>query len=197
MQRSGGVRMNRQQRRAAERALKKRHLPVLPRDLVGKRGTIDCVIAMHNENSPQEQVACAKGCSWCCRGILPHAWPEEIDRIVPLVTDGHRERLIATAALDDDRYWRERTACAFLVDGACSIYDERPLMCRQWVSVDADACEQSYVRKTLGYAGDVMNDDVGVPIPAVMEVMKDTIIVNMGKGAERLDVAILRKLGVA
>jgi hypothetical protein len=58
--------------------------------------------------------------------------------------------LARVVALDEKTHGVEWTpakrpphACAFLVDGMCSIYDVRPLVCRAWNSADAEACRRA------------------------------------------------------
>jgi hypothetical protein len=39
---------------------------------------------------------------------------------------------------------RAGVPCPLLEDGACSVYEVRPLICRGWSSLDASACERHF-----------------------------------------------------
>jgi hypothetical protein len=104
-----------------------------------------------NPTSPAA-LACRQGCSFCCHrpvgtnaASVLHiaAWLRS--RLSPGELEEVRARV---AALDDKTHgstWtlhdRPPYACAFLVDGSCSVYEVRPLVCRAWNSASADACE--------------------------------------------------------
>ena len=100
-------------------------------------------------------VACARGCSWCCRGGLrvevtpPEAIalaeylrlrsaPEQL----PALLEGLSEAAHEAQTKSRRQLWRERKPCYFLdaETGACSVYEARPLGCRSLMSLDASAC---------------------------------------------------------
>ena len=101
--------------------------------------------------------ACARGCSWCCRGVKVEATvPEAIaiaesfrvgrtsDEVAALARDA-TERASALFELDAEARWARKTPCRFLdeASGACTIYAVRPLACRAHASFDAGACEEA------------------------------------------------------
>src|SRR5437763_362923 len=49
----------------------------------------------------------------------------------------------AIAAAGPVERWRQKIACSFLVDGACGVYEQRPLACRAYFSLDAGRCERA------------------------------------------------------
>lgn len=70
--------------------------------------------------------ACREGCARCC-GVRFGVFAVEAERIraaLVQLAPALRERVRAQA--DDPSH----TACALLVDDRCSVYDERPLICR-------------------------------------------------------------------
>ncbi|HWB79368.1 MAG TPA: YkgJ family cysteine cluster protein [Nannocystaceae bacterium] len=70
--------------------------------------------------------ACREGCARCC-GVRFGVFAVEADRIrgaLARLDATLRERVRVQA--DDPSH----TACALLVDDRCSVYDERPLICR-------------------------------------------------------------------
>ena len=105
-------------------------------------------------------VSCKAGCGACCRQIVPisdieaHAIAEVIERmpderrahVMERFADAER-RLAATKPLDEmidgingpDRYefavayFKYGVACPFLEDESCSIYPDRPLICREYL----------------------------------------------------------------
>lgn len=99
-------------------------------------------------------VACARGCSWCCRGPVVEVPPPEAILIAELLRVRHAHELPAladrlslaaarAAELSVSERWRLHVPCHFLDDatGACTIYEARPLACRSVSSLDASACQ--------------------------------------------------------
>jgi Fe-S-cluster containining protein len=136
-------------------------------------------IATEHARGEGKEVACRKGCTHCCRQLVPVA-PLEAKRLADVVEGMpkkrrtlvrerflraierlEREGLVdakapagrsalqsreasAAAAWDDvsRRYYELRLDCPFLEDDLCSIYDERPLACREYNAVtDPALCE--------------------------------------------------------
>lgn len=108
------------------------------------------------------KVTCSKGCGACCRQLVPitrteaHALRELIERLPEprrveirrrfaeaarrLDAAGWLDRLLSPRPLDGgvtDRfgldYFALGIACPFLEDEACSIYEERPISCREYL----------------------------------------------------------------
>lgn len=80
--------------------------------------------------------ACRKGCGWCCHQRVGAAAVEVLAMARAL-----RDRPEARAAL---AAWQAGQPCAFLKDGACSVYDVRPLKCRSLWHVDERHCMGKY-----------------------------------------------------
>jgi Fe-S-cluster containining protein len=115
-------------------------------------------------------ISCTKGCAACCRTLVPVAEVEarRLRDLVDSMPDGRRQavrerfqaarqRLAASGLLErldqldalwgDDLlaliadYFRLSIACPFLEDEACSIYEERPIACREhMVTSPAERC---------------------------------------------------------
>ena len=110
------------------------------------------------------RISCCKGCGACCSNLvaisevearriaevvneMPEARQSEIRARFAaararLVEAGLMERLQASADWTDAEYgkltgdyFRLRVACPFLEEGACSIYGERPVTCREFLVV--------------------------------------------------------------
>lgn len=81
------------------------------------------------------QAACKRGCGWCCHQRVGAAAIEVLAMARALATRPE-------AALLEG--WTPGKPCAFLQDGACAIYDIRPLKCRSLWHVDVRACMGKY-----------------------------------------------------
>jgi Fe-S-cluster containining protein len=93
------------------------------------------------------QLSCKKGCSNCCK-IRVDVAEVEADMLVayaeengmPIDTDYLKSQLV----LQDpgDYRGKENAACVFLKDGICSVYEVRPLACRNYAVIsDPSLCD--------------------------------------------------------
>ncbi|HMK50431.1 MAG TPA: YkgJ family cysteine cluster protein [Thermodesulfovibrionales bacterium] len=113
--------------------------------------------ALSLELKKGRKLACAKGCSSCCKThqTIP-VYPLELVGLSWYVTEKlqgpARERLKKQL-----RDYRELDACPFLIEGACSVHAMRPAACRQF-NVFGSPCAEGedpyYTRR----------EDVMVPI---------------------------------
>ena len=97
-------------------------------------------------------IACRSGCSFCCTNWVAATAPEVI--YVLKAIHGDRIQKVRASAVDmaettSGKTPEERrvmiTPCPLLESGTCSIYDNRPLVCRTAVSNDVSVCERVYV----------------------------------------------------
>lgn len=101
------------------------------------------------------EIACRSGCSWCCHFDVD-VTPAEAAAIAGVIRTWHpRDRRARIEALKQaqaaregmdgpmDRYFA-RIPCALLVDGKCSVYAVRPLLCRGYLSSDKDECQRGF-----------------------------------------------------
>lgn len=95
--------------------------------------------------------ACKKGCGWCCHQRVGAA-AIEVLAIARALADRPEAALIAG--------WKPGTPCAFLKDGACAIYDIRPLKCRSLWHLDVRHCMGKYAGlPVMGTASDAFQTD--------------------------------------
>jgi hypothetical protein len=163
--------------------------------------TIDEITA----NAPR--LGCKSGCAWCCHQSVEVTIPEAILIAGELgdPADPRRQSMLDSA----DRFrgrslierYRARSPCALLVDNRCSVYANRPLMCRGMMAPDASACHASHLAALSG-------DDLPVEIFAVAQyfILGDQagmrgILKDMGLQYDLVDMtqavaAILRDPGI-
>ncbi len=79
--------------------------------------------------------ACKKGCGWCCHQPIGAA-AIEVLAMARALKDRPQAALVAE--------WKPGQPCAFLKDGACSVYDIRPLKCRSLWHLDVRHCMGKY-----------------------------------------------------
>ena len=140
---------------------------------------------------PSAPFACQKGCAFCCNLKVLVTAPEVIRIAEYLRTHRSeaeltelRDRLIATDTkthgMSTDQRAHAQIACPLLVDGACSVYEARPLVCRGGNSYSAEACEQANA-----------GADKDVPIPLYQPQMQNSDIMRSaifnGAGRSGLD----------
>ncbi len=134
---------------------------------------------------PESPIACAKGCPACCVSKVAVVAPE-----VLRITE-HLRRSLApeafAALVERVRAAEERTRglsradraragmpCPLLVDGACSVHEVRPLICRGWSSLDASACARHFA------------DPERAPVPPSYRVayeLASAVLAGLGRAA--------------
>jgi Fe-S-cluster containining protein len=111
-------------------------------------------------------LACVRGCAHCCHITVVTDVPTVLnlaEHIRAHFSADQREdlrrrmakRIAAVDAMSNPDRVKARLPCPLLVDGACSVYDARPLICRSFNSFDAEAC-----------AREIMSGRPGVTIPS-------------------------------
>lgn len=102
-----------------------------------------------------EKPACQRGCWYCCY-LKVGVRPEEAFAIVEFIRNHFAAPLareVRATVAANARIMRQASRadqltatlkCAFLRDGACSIYEVRPARCRAFHAVDLRGCQESY-----------------------------------------------------
>jgi Fe-S-cluster containining protein len=101
--------------------------------------------------SRERRVECRRGCTFCCH-LSVSATPLEAARIARRLARGERhglEHAVLGAAetlegLDAQARLERKAPCPLLLDGACSLYEARPLACRALLSVSVRDCERHF-----------------------------------------------------
>lgn len=94
---------------------------------------VDKGIAEAIRREKKRRVACAKGCSSCCRThkTIP-VYPLELVGISWYVVEkisGHERETLKRHL----KYYKENEPCPFLMNGSCIIHPMRPISCRQFI----------------------------------------------------------------
>lgn len=129
--------------------------------------------AINVSESRGEKISCKKGCGACCRQLVPIAETEarHIREVIEALPEPRRSEIrsrfadarqrLETAGLLEKlqqpsrqweagesasfglQYFAQGIPCPFLEDGACSIYADRPIACREYlVTSPAENCAQ-------------------------------------------------------
>ena len=126
---------------------------------------------------------CRAGCSYCCckPGVLVSV--PDLLRIVDHIGSafsadaaaavGERARRYASQMEGRglSEYVGESVPCPLLVDGRCSVYDIRPLVCRGYNSTNVDRCRQAH-----------LDPEALVPIFSVLKDVTDGAMVGAAQG---------------
>jgi Fe-S-cluster containining protein len=97
---------------------------------------------------PAAAIACRKGCSYCCHSFVGLTAPE-VFRLVDAVRSRRAKVPSAELVLERCRPLRglspperigRKLPCPLLEDGMCSVYADRPMVCRQTTSLSLEAC---------------------------------------------------------
>jgi Fe-S-cluster containining protein len=107
---------------------------------------IDSVVA-------RDQVACRRGCAFCCHFAVS-ASPPEIFRLArglrrqaaassKAILEAVRERAEAVRGLTLEELTRRCLPCVLLEGSECIAYEARPITCRQFLSRSVEACERN------------------------------------------------------
>jgi len=101
---------------------------------------------------PKARVACTKGCAYCCHSFVG-VTPPEIFQLADMVRRGNadgldiqsvRARSAVLHGLSPSARIGRKLPCPLLVDGACGVYADRPLVCRQATSLSLTSCIEEF-----------------------------------------------------
>lgn len=102
------------------------------------------------------RLGCKSGCAWCCYQSVEVTIPEAILVAAQLLdpADPRRTAVLANVkafrGLDERQRRGTGAPCAFLVDNRCSVYDDRPLMCRAMMAPAPEGCHAVHAAALAG-----------------------------------------------
>ncbi|WP_027721300.1 YkgJ family cysteine cluster protein [Maridesulfovibrio zosterae] len=168
---------------------------LFPRQLVEKgirlfEANFDAILQQVKILDPDFELACSSGCSYCCSSHIS-LMPHEAFNIALYLAQNcdeseftrYTEKCIEAAAPLEIKSLKSFvkdyfSPCPFLHENRCSIYDVRPIVCRNWISSDLNACVKSHEGQ----------NKVVVPQNAMVMVQKDLIFTGQR--------AYLKKYGI-
>ena len=106
--------------------------------------------AKRNSAHLKQHPSCTKGCDACCHLLVSitlaealyivaacTAYPKRREGLRRVIRECERQRnLLSQDHIDHTTWFDLHEPCPFLVDRKCSIYNERPVSCRAYVSYD-------------------------------------------------------------
>lgn len=104
-----------------------------------------------------QKIACTRGCTYCCHAFVA-VTPPEAFRLADAIRKGLaaglspevvRARGRPLMGVPPDGRIGAKLPCPLLVDGGCSVYKHRPLVCRQATSLDLAACIDEFEARNL------------------------------------------------
>ena len=116
-------------------------------------GLNDSVVALAQRQ--KMAVACHKGCHWCCHQAVYansyelHYLSEKIKLRFPAqkvlqLMEAAKAKQAVTSKLNEEEVSTYKSPCPLLENGACSIYDARPMACRIYLSTQLKTCTEFY-----------------------------------------------------
>jgi Fe-S-cluster containining protein len=110
-----------------------------------------------NADHGMPQVACRKGCGFCCHTyvaitvpeafLLARAVRERNKRGAPPSLENVQAGIARLAGLGPDQRFGRKLPCPLLVEDACSVHPSRPTVCRQVASFKLEPCIEEYEGK--------------------------------------------------
>ena len=133
---------------------------------------------------------CAAGCSWCCHLMLIVDAPTVL-QVAATVSTWPPLRLAEVkskiAAYRADNYAVNtvpRPPCPLLVDGKCSVYQIRPLVCRAHNSTDVTPCRLRYGGLDAAIEGELAPLEAKVAVEDGLASALKTLRLDHGFGLE-------------
>ncbi len=100
-------------------------------------------------------VACHKGCQWCChQAVYANSYelhflsekikvsfsPENISKLL----EAAEMKSAVTSLMNEESVARYKNPCPLLENGACTVYEARPMACRIYLSTKLETCFEFY-----------------------------------------------------
>ena len=127
-----------------------RQLPVVQDGLRKVQTRVD-----HLMGTNRPVAACQRGCSFCCHlqvgvtapevfAVVDYARSHFSPTLLESVTERAEQNALAVRGLPAKAQAAKRRLCAFLEDGACLVYEARPVHCRRYHSLEVEPCRRAF-----------------------------------------------------
>jgi len=153
------------------------------------------------------QMQCAKGCSHCCiAGLSVFSW--EADLIVKWFISLPKQKKAELKKIWNQApepftnvEGRDALPCAFLSSGSCSIYEQRPIICRtqgmsmRWSDDGTpmrDWCPLNFVQEQPSPQDDLNLDSLNSMISSAQQIHNKSTISALETNNERVDLISLK-----
>lgn len=116
-------------------------------------GMNDSIVALSQRQN--RKVACQKGCHWCCHQAV-YANSYELHFLSEKIKSRHSAlkisewaqaadaKLAVTSKMSEKELANYKSPCPLLENGACSVYEARPMACRIYLSTKLETCLEFY-----------------------------------------------------
>jgi hypothetical protein len=129
--------------------------------LDGEEGLL-AAICHQTERAIGQKVGCRRGCVACCDysvSVLGFEADRIAARVLTLPEDQRKQIVARTVEavergmdkLETLERLAKRFPCPLLIDGLCSVYEDRPIACRAWFGLSAEACGSLTESSPFGY----------------------------------------------
>ena len=119
----------------------------------GIDGLNDSILALAERQNLR--VACRKGCHWCCHQAVYansyelHFLSEKIktrfsSEKISKLAEAAETKCTVTSQMTEEQISKYKAPCPLLENGACSIYEARPMACRIYLSTQLETCLEFY-----------------------------------------------------
>lgn len=113
----------------------------------------DSIVAL--AESQKIPVACHKGCQWCChQAVYANSYelhflsekikvrysPEDILKL----QERTETKFAVSSKMSEEEVAKYKSPCPLLENGACSVYEARPMACRIYLSTKLETCLEFY-----------------------------------------------------
>jgi len=112
---------------------------------------------LKKDGDTAKKISCKKGCSFCCY-LHVDITSAEADILAEHVTEKHQIKQFMVQSNHNLDTWGELPyqdrKCAFLVNGECSVYEDRPMSCRKYLVInDPQKCNTEFKVQTTEGVG--------------------------------------------
>ncbi len=101
------------------------------------------------------QVACSKGCDWCCYQpvfannfemlhLIRHIRQKLSSTQIGNILKKAAAKNLAVSNLSESKLLRHKAACPLLENGVCTVYEARPMACRIYLSTSLESCRHFF-----------------------------------------------------